>query len=320
MIKKFVYIGGVPLPTRCLYGMWINGMYVGCGKCYHCRRKAAREWSFRIEQEAKYKYTYNCLLTYDDIHVPYYKGRMCVDKVDVQLFMKRFRYNLDNIYGGKVRFFLVGEYGGNTHRPHYHMLLFSDVSLEVPSWNKHPLEQARSILLDSWKNGEARIEQVYNSGGSFAFYMTAYLTRFNDGREYEKPEKPFKLMSSRPAIGSSWFNDNKELIAKMQKEDNYTYNISTRDGTRLTLPLSRYYRRKIQPEWSQIENADKYYGLCNEYKEYRLTLTRKQKIEEDYERKKLKLRIEEKDREEYRLRKVRRRDRNASQVFDRVEE
>lgn len=41
--------------------------------------------------------------------------------VDLQLFFKRLR----KLSNAKIRYYAVGEYGGNTMRPHYHIILFN---------------------------------------------------------------------------------------------------------------------------------------------------------------------------------------------------
>lgn len=60
-------------------------------------------------------------LTYDEKHVCRRGGRLSLRFRDVQLFLKRIRK--DKFY---AKYICVGEYGGQTRRPHYHMLLWTD--------------------------------------------------------------------------------------------------------------------------------------------------------------------------------------------------
>ncbi len=52
---------------------------------------------------------------------------------DIQLFLKRIRKYIFKYYGEKIRFYIIGEYGTKSLRPHWHCLLF---------FNSCPLSQA----------------------------------------------------------------------------------------------------------------------------------------------------------------------------------
>ena len=47
---------------------------------------------------------------------------------DVQLFLKRIRKHILKYYGEKIRFYIIGEYGTKSLRPHWHCLFFFDSS------------------------------------------------------------------------------------------------------------------------------------------------------------------------------------------------
>lgn len=47
---------------------------------------------------------------------------------DIQLFLKRIRKHFFKYYGEKIRFYVVGEYGTKSLRPHWHCLLFFNSS------------------------------------------------------------------------------------------------------------------------------------------------------------------------------------------------
>jgi hypothetical protein len=72
-------------------------------------------------------------LTYDTAHVPITeKGYMTLCKSDVQLFLKRLRKSLPE---SKIKYYAVGEYGGKTMRPHYHLILFgADFASAAKAW------------------------------------------------------------------------------------------------------------------------------------------------------------------------------------------
>ena len=250
-------VDGVQLPVKCLYYRYINGFAVPCGKCEYCRRSKAREWAFRLEQESFDKYTYNCLLTYNDDSLPYYKGKPCVNRVHIQEFLKRFRYHIEKEYGTKIKYFLCAEYGGKNHRPHYHMIVFSELSLSTRSAD--PYKRINDILVYSWRHGIADIEPLNSVGGSVN-YLTKYMTTYNDGMEYDKHNKPF-LMMSRTGLGKSWIDRHPNQVRKMVNEMDYT---TVANGYRQ--PLPRYLRRKIMPEEQQVARADAFFEYTKQFK------------------------------------------------------
>lgn len=87
-------------------------------------------------------------LTYDTCHVPISKnGFMELSKDDIQKFFKRLRkkhastnaysYDSEGNITNPIRYYTVGEYGGKTKRPHYHIILFNaKLELLQPSWDK----------------------------------------------------------------------------------------------------------------------------------------------------------------------------------------
>ena len=107
-------------------------LQVPCGQCIGCRIDRSRQWANRCMLELQYHDSaYFVTLTYDDLHVPkaYYPDpdtgeahqSLTLCKRDFQLWMKRLRKRFSD---DKIRFFACGEYGGSTHRPHYHAIVF----------------------------------------------------------------------------------------------------------------------------------------------------------------------------------------------------
>ncbi|AXL15534.1 replication initiator protein [Microviridae sp.] len=90
-----------------------------CGKCEACLKKRVDMWALRCMHEANL-HEQNCFitLTYEDEHLPA-NNSLC--HRDFQLFMKRLRKHFKGV---SIRYFMCGEYGGLTFRPHYHALLF----------------------------------------------------------------------------------------------------------------------------------------------------------------------------------------------------
>lgn len=107
-----------------------------CGSCPECRLRRASDWSFRLMEEEKISSSAHFLtLTYDTKYVPITKtGFMSLDKRDLQLFFKRLRKRHSND-AARIKYYAVGEYGGRTRRPHYHIIAFSADILQIqPAW------------------------------------------------------------------------------------------------------------------------------------------------------------------------------------------
>lgn len=117
---------------------------VPCGKCPNCLARRASTWSFRLLQEDKVSTSaYMLTLTYDTSTVPFTKnGFMDLSVRDVQLFIKRLRKAQNSLCPGDyvqhpIKYYCVGEYGTNTRRPHYHIILFNaQLDLVQPAWEK----------------------------------------------------------------------------------------------------------------------------------------------------------------------------------------
>lgn len=192
---------------------------VPCGKCVACLSNRRSEWVTRLEQELRYSMSAHFVtLTYVDPPLGGYDiPSLC--KKDVQDFMKRLRKRR----GKGIKYFLTGEYGSQTVRPHYHAIMFN---LGVD-----PLE----LLVDSWQNGLVHVGTVTPASMK---YTLKYIVQGNhDSTLYEYVEKPFTLISK--GIGLSYVKKRKSWH-KRDIERNY---VVKSDGVKARLP--RYFRDKI---------------------------------------------------------------------------
>lgn len=147
---------------------------VPCGHCILC--KNAKVNSFvercRLETQLYDSKPWFITLTYDDEHLP----QSGVQVRHVQLFMKRFRINLERAgYTSKLRYCAVGEYGKNTHRPHYHLLVWNLNCFDTKAYT-----EVSSILDNSWKFGY-NMHRLVDPSNDKAFYYTAKYLR-KDGK------------------------------------------------------------------------------------------------------------------------------------------
>lgn len=141
------------------------GIWVPCGKCMDCRQRRASGWAFRLQKEYERSSTaYFITYSYDQEHVPRTpKGVRTLSKRDFQLYMKRLR----KAHGPGLRYYVCGEYGPKTLRPHYHALMFNvdlSILLKDPTAAKKA-DHFSHVMLDGkfqyqdpyWKNGHITI-------------------------------------------------------------------------------------------------------------------------------------------------------------------
>lgn len=136
----------------------------GCGQCMPCRFNRRRVWTARLMLECyQHEASYFITLTYAPEFLP------CDGSVNVrhaQLFLKRLRRRM---HPRKMRYFIVGEYGDRSKRPHYHLLLFGAVT--------------REELVSSWRFGLIHVGTVTpQSAGYVAGYVVKGMTKEEDAR------------------------------------------------------------------------------------------------------------------------------------------
>lgn len=201
---------------------------VPCGKCPMCRARLVSGWSFRLLQHEKYAASAHFVtLTYDTDNVPISQNKfMSLSKCDVQKFFKRLRKHSavsDRSVSAEscqsIKYFAVGEYGGRTRRPHYHIILF----------NSQP-----ELIRKAWVKGFIDIGTV--TGASVGYTMKYMFKKpwkamhQNDDREAE-----FRLMSKGLGVGYI----TPEMVAwHKQDVENRVY--CTVEGKKITMP--RYYK------------------------------------------------------------------------------
>lgn len=210
-----------------------------CGKCFPCRINRRRLWAHRMQLESLVSSDASFVtLTYDDQHVP--PGQSLVVK-DYQDWLKRLRKVLAP---QKIRYFLVGEYGDETQRPHYHAALFG----------VHPLiaggfDGELGVVQSSWNKGFTYVGELTPDSAMYvAGYCTKKMTSRKDPRlNGRQPE--FARMSLRPGIGAYAVED----IARSLDSDVGLRSIEQSSDVpfallhgKRSLPLGRYLRGKLR--------------------------------------------------------------------------
>lgn len=192
---------------------------VPCGKCGACQKNRRSDWSFRLKEELKVSSSaFFITLTYADENLPVDNktGEVTLKKRDLQNFMKSIR----NFSSNKLRYYAVGEYGTNTDRPHYHILLFNLKNTEV------------NYVAKCWKHGHVHVGKVSDAS---IHYVTKYHVNTKKNEDTREPE--FATMSRRPGIGSNYY----ENTRKWHRENQYFHVVN--NGYKQRLP--RYYQEKL---------------------------------------------------------------------------
>lgn len=231
--------GGVVFAQLARYDI-IGDTKLPCGQCIGCRLDRAREWSVRCLHEAK-MHRENCFvtLTYDDENVP--EGRTLVYR-DYQLFMKRLR-----LAKGEVRFFMCGEYGETTARPHYHAILFGVRFDDMKHYSKNANGDKlyRSETLDKlWGKGLCIIGEVTRqSAGYVARYCIKKVNGDRAEAHYNGREPEFARMSLKPGIGASFFDKFKSDILPCDYVVEGGYKI----------PVPKYYEKLFDGDIEEVK-------------------------------------------------------------------
>lgn len=215
-----------PVLERCKTGP-VEIVERSCGKCPACIANKAQEWTYRLYAESKlHKKSCFVTLTYDEDNIGRLKlsptGIYSLSKKELQNFHKKLRKNLSE----RIRFYGVGEYGGQTKRPHFHDIIFG-LGVE----DRRDIEKA-------WPFGFVSVDNV--TPASIA-YVARYCTKklFSESLDYEQegvlPE--FALMSRKPGIG---FNAIKTGVRRSNDGNMFCWYQGRRYG------VPKYFKEKIR--------------------------------------------------------------------------
>lgn len=211
-LKGYRTTNGVVFSERSRNGDYLGDIELPCGQCIGCRMRRASDWSLRVMHEASL-YERNCFvtLTYGRDCLPPH-GSLCHE--DFQLFMKRLRKRR-----GPVRFYMCGEYGENTFRPHYHACLFGvDFRGDsVPAGRSASGEvfYNSAELEGLWRHGIVSVQDLTPETASYcARYIMKKALGQNADSAYERVSEDgeivqlrpeYAAMSLKPGIGARWF-------------------------------------------------------------------------------------------------------------------
>lgn len=216
-------------------------IFVPCRTCPTCRSSRVSEWTQRLKYEFNHCSSASFVtLTYDDIHLEYeFNDRSLPPSLRRRTFhryidslrhwcQREVSKNSQKIFYGvnpHFTYFACGEYGSDTNRPHYHVIIFG-----------MNFQTCRKIFKTTWKYGnvDVRPAQV----GAIR-YVLKYMHKQVFGKMIDDiytshyVEPPF--FSFTPGIGSGLYSSHQYEISK--------YGWFT-NGAKKLFP-NRYYSNKL---------------------------------------------------------------------------
>lgn len=205
---------------------------VPCGQCQGCFEAKTREKACRaMLQCEESEHNWHITLTYDEYHLP------CDDELvnkhtgevkfadnpngvlryrDFQLFKKNLLiYWQRKFKHTGIKFMMCGEYGGQTLRPHYHVIFFNlpipPEELKVHNMTKNGPIYTCDRIQKIWNKGFISITEV---NWDICAYVARYVLKKRYGHlsqdEYFDADMvpEFAHYSTKPAIGRKWFDEN----------------------------------------------------------------------------------------------------------------
>lgn len=212
-----------------------------CRLCVPCKLKISREWAIRCIHECSL-HEESCFLTltYAPEHLPEYGS---LRHEDFQLFMKRLRENT-GLTG--LKYYMCGEYGSKTSRPHYHVCLFGYNFKDLVFYkNSKGFALFKSqFLTDTWKLGHCSV-------GACTFETCAYVARYVLKKvvglqaisHYGVRTPEYGESSRRPGLGKAWYEAFKTDMLSERKV------AVLKKGEAKVLPAPPYYDKFFKDEF-----------------------------------------------------------------------
>lgn len=239
-----------------------------CGCCVGCRLDYSRQWANRCYLESlQWKDNYFVTLTYNEDNKRIGKyGNATLEPDDIKKFIKdlraywKYHYDHDNI-----RFFLCGEYGDLSLRPHYHIIFFNlpipDISEEFVYEDENgEVRRTRKCqngvvfkwseeICKIWSKGNIVIEEANWRSMAYTARYVMKKIKGVEGDVYEKlgivPE--FVRMSRMPGLGQEYFLQHHDEIYKND-------NLVVFNGTAQSVQPPRYFDNLVKKfELSDID-------------------------------------------------------------------
>lgn len=233
-------------------GEMIEPFQIPCGRCIGCRLEYSRQWANRCVMESMSypkDQSWFVTLTIDDEHLEVTShGFATVKMDDVTKFMKALRQHWQRAHGvsDNIRFYAASEYGDESMRPHYHVLIFGLPLYDLKKYsNNHQGDVIyTSEELDSvWKKGSVKVAEFnWNTAAYTARYVMKKVKGMDAGVYQAMDIEPERVRMSRcPGIGAEFLSRHKDYI--------YHYDqivLPSSGGKAHAVAPPKYFDRKIK--------------------------------------------------------------------------
>lgn len=276
---------------------------LACGKCLSCRINRSEDWATRIMHEAKtHDFTSFLTLTYSDEKLP---NPPSLNHKHFQDFMKRLRrYHAKTDKRSSIRFFMCGEYGSTTFRPHYHAAVFGTCFLSdrTPAGGSRDRVLYHSQTLDDlWQLGYCTIGELTRES---AAYIARYIIQkkfisffspseikdhykrldLNTG-EIKDLEPEYIRMSLKPGIGGAYYvkyggdiypADNVIIDGQPRKVPRYYDKLKAREDKDLIerVKMARHQRAKEHVD----DNSNEMLAMQDEWLRHSMKTTKQRPL------------------------------------------
>lgn len=244
--------------------MYRNKLSFPCGQCTNCRINHKRVWIGRLMLEhASSMRSFFVTLTYNDDNLPWTNDDDSKQTLDPEHSRKWIKHLKNTQHG--FNWFLVGEYGDESERPHYHACLFTDSSFDLQkalAWweEKYGFTSASDIT-------PQRIDYICG-------YTVKKLTKAGDPRlggrfpEFKRNGRKLGDLYLRNVI--EWYSHKKPAEFLENFGDCLpVFRIQSR-----TYPFSKYHLRRIRQALgipatlAERRNNSRNQEICASYRDY----------------------------------------------------
>lgn len=205
----------------------VRRVEIPCGHCFSCHQSRAFDIMIRAVAESRmHDFSSFITLTCSDQSLPAVFPGGVLNHRSFQLFAKRLRKKI-----GKFRYLMCGEYGENTSRPHYHVVIFGHKFTDGFYHNR--CWMCSRILYDAWPHGHICCDDVCNERIA---YVAGYQLKSNQAVQ---GIPSYVKWSRRPGLGFPWFQRYwRDLV---RKDNSFTFIL---DGREVKIGC-RYFFEKL---------------------------------------------------------------------------
>lgn len=283
---------------------------IPCRHCWACQLNYSAEWATRITKETeKSEHNWYITLTYDDEHLPKAEDIVDSDGVkydynpqweegtlyeeDMKRFIKTLRKHFERKNHTAIKYFYCGEYGSETHRPHYHIILLN-CPLDIDKL--YDCHVDGKFFKAHWKHTD--IEKWWGQGivdvaeveWSCAAYVARYCSKklsYQRKEDYYEQGKIPEFIRMSNGIGMDWYEEHKDEIYK-----NDEMIMKTVKGNIGRVKPPKAYDKKYQEENPELfkkiqkgrklaaDRAEKMLEILTDRSDYENLILKAQKVEQ----------------------------------------